>query len=283
MCPEFFHIGPLAIRAYGVTLALSFLIGLWILGRQARTIGLNPDRIISLGFVLIIFGALGARLGFVLYHLAYFIENPLDTINPFRVSGQFGIAGLNLQGGLLGGFLAGVIYVRRHRIRVAAAFDAVAPAVAFGIFLTRIGCFLNGCCFGNPTSGPLGVHFPDHSPPFEIFGSVAIHPTQLYSSAYGLILFLGLWYLNCRWYRVGLATGSFLVVEAVFRFAIEPLRYYESEMILPLDGLQPTFNQIVALGMLVMGVVFLWRARSGTVDRQPGGGASDAVVKRKTP
>jgi phosphatidylglycerol:prolipoprotein diacylglycerol transferase len=261
MCPEFFSLGPISIRAYGVTLALSFLLGLTLVRREARQIGLDPERIVNLAFVLILFGVIGGRVGYVIYHLSDFINQPLAIINPFGASGQFGISGLNLQGGLLGGLLAGIVYIRRARLPLAAALDAVVPATAFGIFLTRIGCFFNGCCFGNPTSGWLGVTFPFDSPAQSVFGSVAVHPTQLYSSLYALGLVVALMYLNRHSYRPGRTFGVFLAVEALFRFVIEPFRYYEGAMYFESGGFRITYNQIVALSMFVIGVVFVVRSR----------------------
>ncbi|HEX9750335.1 MAG TPA: prolipoprotein diacylglyceryl transferase [candidate division Zixibacteria bacterium] len=267
MCPEFFHVGPMAIRAYGVTLALSFLIGLWIVRRQARVIGLDPERIANLAFVLILFGVIGGRLGYVLYHLDYFTDHPLSIINPFGNDGNFGIAGLNLQGGLVLGLIAGALYLRRRRISIAAGLDAVVPAVGFGIFLTRIGCFLNGCCFGVPTDSFLGVRFPADSPVHAVFGAEAVHPTQLYSSAYGLALFVLLSFVNRKWYRAGRTIGLFFVLESIMRIAIEPLRYYEGEMLLESGASRVTYNQIVGLGLLVVGLMFLFHRR--TAQRAP--------------
>lgn len=258
MCPELFHIGDFAVRAYGLALALSFLIGLWLIDREARLLGLNPDAIVNLGFVLIIFGVIGGRLGFVLYHWSDYADNPLDIINPFQ-AGQIGISGLNLQGGLIGGFVAGLLYLRWKKLPWVAALDAVAPSVGFGIFVSRIGCYLNGCCFGTPTDGPFGVHFPDHSAPHAVFGDSAVHPTQLYSSAYGLLLFLFLLWINRRRYRVGRATGLFFVAESAARLAIEPLRYYEDAMWVTLAGFDITYNVVAAVIMFVIGVFFLVR------------------------
>lgn len=256
MCPELFHIGSFAVRAYGLALAVSFLIGLTLIGREARVLKLDPDKIVNLGFILIIFGVIGGRLAYVLYHLGDFADNPLDVINPFHV-GHFGIAGLNLQGGLLGGFIAGILYLRWKKMPIIASFDSVAPAVGFGIFLSRIGCFLNGCCFGIPTDGPFGVQFPVDSAPHAIFGTALIHPTQLYSSAYGLLLFFGLTWVNRHWYRVGRPVGLFFTAEALFRALIEPLRYYEEQMHVTIAGVDVTFNMVVALVMFVIGVYFL--------------------------
>lgn len=261
MCPELFHIGDFAVRAYGLALAISFLVGLSLIRREARVLNLDPETLVNLGFVLIIFGVLGARLGYVLYHLSDFADRPLDIINPFQ-SGQFGIAGLNLQGGMIGGFLAGLIYLRMKSMPLAASLDAVVPAVGFGIFLSRIGCYLNGCCFGTPTDGPFGVHFPPSSPAHAIFGADAVHPTQLYSSAYGLLLLFVLMWINRKWYRVGRTVGIFFVAESAFRLLIEPLRYYEEAMWFEISGVGITYNVLAGVIMFLIGLYFLLSTRA---------------------
>ncbi len=261
MCPEFFHIGPFALRAYGLMLALSFFIGLFLIGRESRLLGEDAERTSSFGFILIAFGLLGARLGYVVYHLDEFSGHWLNVINPFASGERFGIAGLNLQGGMLLAFIAGWVYVRRWRLSLPATLDAVVPAVAFGIFLTRIGCYLNGCCFGIPTSVPWGVSFPDGSPAHSFLGSAHVHPTQLYSSAYGLLLYFVLIWVNRRPHRIGVTTAVFFMVEAVFRFIIEFVRYYETEMWFETGGLKLTYNQLVAVGLFAIGVIFWWNSR----------------------
>lgn len=261
MCPELFHIGPFAVRAYGVTLALSFFVGLALIRREASLLRLPPDRTANLGFILIVFGVLGARLGYVLYHWSEFAYRPLDIINPFGSGAYFGIAGLNLQGGFVLALIAGWIYLRRKKMPLAATLDAVVPAVAFGVFITRIGCFLNGCCFGNLTDSFLGVQFPESSPAWYIFGAAHIHPAQLYSSAYGLLLFFILRWINRRPHSPGLSTGVFFMIEAGFRFAIESVRYYEPAMWLDVAGVQATFNHLIAVALFGLGAVMVFRAR----------------------
>jgi phosphatidylglycerol:prolipoprotein diacylglycerol transferase len=261
MCPEFFHIGPLAIRAYGVTLALSFFIGLALINREARVLRLDPDRTVNLGFILIIFGVIGARLGFVLYHWSDFASHPLDIINPFGNGAYFGIAGLNLQGGFVLALIAGWIYLKRKRMPFSSTLDAVVPAVAFGIFLTRIGCFLNGCCFGDPTDSFLGVAFPENSPAWYVFGDTHVHPAQLYSSAYGLLLLFLLRWINRRDHAPGVTTGVFFMGEAGFRFAIESVRYYEPAMWIDVAGVHATFNHLIAMALFILGVIVILNAR----------------------
>jgi len=258
MHPELFHIGDFAVRAYGLAMALTFLVGLSIIRREARQLKQDPELLVNLGFVLIIFGVLGARLGFALYHWSDFSDNLLDIINPFQ-AGQFGIVGLNLQGGMIGGLLAGLLYLKWKKMTLAASLDTVVPAVGFGIFLARIGCYMNGCCFGIPTDGSFGVHFPTDSAAHAIFGADAVHPTQLYSSAYGLLLMVGLMWINRHWYRVGRSVGIFFIAEASFRMLIEPLRYYEEAMRVNIAGLEITYNVIAAIGMFLIGLYFLLR------------------------
>ena len=271
MCPEFFHIGPFALRAYGLTLALSFFIGLVLIAREARRQGVDPERASNFAFLLIAFGVLGARIGYVVYHPGEFADHPFNVINPFASGERFGIAGLNLQGGMLLAFIAGWIYVRRSRISLPAMLDTVVPAVGFGIFLTRIGCFLNGCCFGVPASVPWAVTFPSGSPAYAFLGSAPVHPTQLYSSAYGLVLFLLLFWINGRPHRVGVTTSVFFMTEAVFRFAIEFVRYYETEMWFQAGPLKMTYNQLIAAGLFLVGVFFWWNSRRAMlVAAEPG-------------
>lgn len=261
MCPEFFHIGPLAIRAYGVTLALSFFLGLFLVGREARRMGLNPDHAVNFAFILIVFGVIGARLGYVLYHWSEFSDDLLAIINPFNAGEYVGILGLNLQGGFILGLVAGVVYLWRKKMPWRESLDAVVPAVAFGIFLTRIGCFLNGCCFGTPTDSFLGVQFPRDSLPWFVYGDRHIHPTQLYSSGYGLLLLVVLLWINGRPHGAGLTAGVFFAVESAFRFAIEFIRYYEPAMWVESGGISITFNQAAAVALFLLGLYMIRQAR----------------------
>jgi phosphatidylglycerol:prolipoprotein diacylglycerol transferase len=218
----------------------------------------------------------------VFYHWSDFTNRPLDIINPFGSSTYFGIAGLNLQGGLILGVIAGWVYLRRKKMPLLRTLDSAAPAVAFGIFLTRIGCFLNGCCFGTLTDSLLGVQFPQDSPAWYVFGDAHVHAAQLYSSAYGLLLFFLLRWVNRRWQRAGLAAGLFLMLEAVFRFAIESVRYYEDAMWLDFAGVNATFNHLAALALLALGAVVLvvsWRGAG----RQPTAPQADQSGATKSP
>lgn len=146
--------------------------------------------------------------------------------------------------------------------------DAIAPAVAFGIFLTRIGCFLTGCCFGKPGSVPWAMVFPQSSAAGTMFPNTPIHPTQLYSSLYGLAIFGMLLFLG-RFRRFdGFMFWSFVLLYSAARFGVDFVRYYEESMTLFHVG--PTgisVNQGISVGFFVSGWVMLFvLSRKRTTD-----------------
>jgi phosphatidylglycerol---prolipoprotein diacylglyceryl transferase len=254
MHPEIFHIGPFALRSYGFMLAISFFLGLWYIIKRSRREGIEVNFVMNLAFVVIFSGLIGARLAFVLFHLNEFIPNPLSAINPFGTAGQFGIMGMNLYGGVLLAIISGFVYVRRKKQPLWQVFDIFAPAVALGIGITRIGCYLNGCCFGVPTTLPWCVHFPEGSIPYSEFGDACIQPTQLYSSAYGFGLFALLHFVDKRKAFYGSMFSLLLMVEAFFRFVIEFVRYYEPEMYMHTLGITFTYNHLIAVGLFIFGL-----------------------------
>ena len=264
MCPEFFRLGSFALRAWGVTLTLSFLIGLWLVKFEARVLRLDYDRLFNLGFVISFAGVTGSRLAYVVFHWSEFAERPLDIVNPFAVEGQFGIAGMNLYGGVILAAVVGIWYLYRRRQPVFDSIDAFAVPLAFGNFLTRIGCFLNGCCFGTPTGSFAGVVFPSDSPAGWVYPHVHIHPTQLYASAFGLALFFVLRWVNRHRRFSGQAFALFFILEGVFRFLLEFVRYYEPAMII--KGSALTYNQLIAVAFFLFGVtVYVVRLRVAPV------------------
>jgi len=191
------RIGPLAIRSYGLMLALSFLLGILFARSRAKKAGVDFQRIMDLTVIVIVASVIGARGLYVVFHLKEFSSNPLDIINPFQGGGDVGIQGLTMYGGVILSILLSLWFLKRHGLPVWKVADVVAPCIALGIFLTRIGCFLNGCCFGTPCDLPWCVVFPAESAAGYFFPDTHIHPTQLYSSLYGLVI-LGLLLLSER-------------------------------------------------------------------------------------
>lgn len=259
------QIGPFAIRSYGLMLALSFLFGILLARWRAKKVGLDFQRMIDLAVVVIIASILGSRAFYVLFHLNEFSDNPLDIINPFQSSGEVGIHGLSMYGGVILSILSGWWFLKRHRLPVWKVADVIAPSIALGIVLTRIGCFLNGCCFGKPGHLPWCIVFPSDSAAGYFFPETHIHPTQLYASAYGLLIFLALLFLERFKTFDGFTFWLFILLYAIARSSIDFVRYYEHAMTVHIGSLAISVNHIVSLGLFLTAIwmlIHLGRKRS---------------------
>jgi phosphatidylglycerol---prolipoprotein diacylglyceryl transferase len=144
------------------------------------------------------------------------------------------------------------LYARAKQIAFLQIADLLAPSLALAYAFTRIGCFLNGCCYGIPTSLPWGVRFPDLPYP--------VQPTQLYSSAMNFLIFVALTQVQKRKTAAGYTFTVYIALYSVYRFFVEILRKGATASIL-VDGL--TEAQIVSVVMFVVAGVVLWRYRGG--------------------
>jgi phosphatidylglycerol:prolipoprotein diacylglycerol transferase len=231
-------------------LALSFLLGIGLAAWRARRDELDPSAILDLAILIIIGVGVGSRLYYVLLHLDEFEGNLLNAFNPFREGGAGG--GLVMYGGLMGGLLAGFLYLRLKRLSFPRYADAIAPSLALGVFLTRIGCFLNGCCYGKAWDGPLAVSFPPTSPAGRFQEQVQVGgliPSQLYESFGGLVILVLVLTVGRRWKRwEGLQFYMVIVMYTILRFLVELTRHFE-----PGERLGPlTHNQVVCIVLLVV-------------------------------
>lgn len=262
MRPVLFQLFGFSVPPYGFMLALSFLLGTGLAAWRARRDELDPEAILDLAILIIIGVGLGSRLYYVLLHLDEFHGNPLNAFNPFREGGAGG--GLVMYGGLVGGLLAGFLYLRLKRLSFPRYADAFAPSIALGVFLTRIGCFLNGCCYGKAWDGPLAVTFPATSSAGrfqEAVQAAGLHPSQLYESFGGLVILVLVLTVGRCWRRwEGLQFYLVILMYTVLRFLVELTRHFE-----PGERLGPlTHNQVVCLILFaVFGVLALRVLRAG--------------------
>lgn len=263
MHPVLFRIGPLVLRSYGLMLALSFFLGIVWAGKRMRRMGGDPNKMVDLTVVILIASIVGSRLFYVIFHWSEFAGHPLDIINPFNNPQGIGIAGLSMVGGLVLAILCGLLFLRLTKQPVLTALDAMAPSFALGIFLTRIGCFLNGCCFGQPCSGPLGVVFPQDSLAGWLYPHTPLHPTQLYNSLGGVIMLGLLLWLERHKTFSGFTFFLALIFYGLLRVIVDFFRYYENNAILfRLGNLHFTANQGVSLLVMILSLIFFLRARS---------------------
>lgn len=252
MYPELIRIGPVVIGSYGLMLAIAFIVGIFVTTKLSEQRNIDGDRVLNLCFIILVSAIIGSRLLYVVTHLDEFRGRWLYTFLPVQPDGSIGLNGLIFLGGFIGALLASLWYVRRRDIPPFKMADSVAPALALGLFFGRIGCFLNGCCFGKECDAAWGMQFPIESPAGFIMGDAVIHPTQLYSSGYALLIFGVLMYLNRKKIAEGWLAASFLVLYGVARFVVDFFRYYEQEMIV-IGGLD--WNQIISLCMIAGGLV----------------------------
>lgn len=253
MYPELFHIGPITIRSYGVMMALAFFAGVLYVRHVALRDNKPFERFLTIAYIMIFGGIIGARLFYVLFHLEEFAGNWTSSFNPFG-SNEFGISGLNVYGGVLVAIIGTFVYCRWRKISTLEVFDYFSPGFGLGLGIARIGCFLNGCCFGIPTDLPWGVSFPPGSIPYAVYFDAPLHPSQLYISLYGFGLFLLLHFMMKRKRFVGQLVALLFMIEAVFRFAIEYVRYYEEAMHFHLGGMHPTYNQAISIALFLLGL-----------------------------
>jgi phosphatidylglycerol:prolipoprotein diacylglycerol transferase len=255
MHPELFGV----VKSFGLMLAVSFAVGMWLSVRRARPYGIRSETVLDLVFVVLVSSLVGVRLFYVLTHLG--------TFDPWYRAFAIWDGGLTLYGGILLAVLAVWWQARRRGVPFLVIADIFAPGVMLGIGITRIGCFLAGCCFGRPCAGGACLHFPPGSPAWKQFGDVGVLPSQLYSSAGGFAVFALLLLLE-RWRPARGATfGRFLVLYGIMRFAVDFTRYYEPEQIVALGW---TNNQWLSVAMVAAGAAVLWRACRRLA---PGGGA----------
>src|SRR5947209_7911921 len=135
--------------------ALGFLAGLWTASRRSHRDGFTPDQILDLGPWLIVGGILGARS---LYVITFWREQFAGK--PFWEMFMIQHGGLVFYGGFIGAVLAVVLYARLKKLQLWKVFDVLAPSLALGYSFGRVGCLLNGCCYGRACSLPWAIRFP---------------------------------------------------------------------------------------------------------------------------
>lgn len=245
MHPIAFEFGRFPIYWYGVMVAAAFIAGLWTATRRCPKDGLHPAAVADMGPWLIVAGLVGGRTLFVIsYWDEFFAGEPWWEVFMIRRGG------LVFYGGLIGAVLMSIAYVKWKKLPPMKVGDALAPSIALGHMFGRIGCFLNGCCYGAACELPWAVHFPDE----HATAGQGVHPTQLYEAGLNLLLYVTLERLYPRKRFDGQIFGLYLVAYAVLRVVVELFRGdYGTHKI----GIF-TPGQAVSAAILVAGVAILW-------------------------
>lgn len=247
MHPIAFHLGSLTIRSYGVMMAIAFIAGLWTASRRGLREGIAAEKILDIGPWLIVGTIVGARTMHVAtYWREEFAGRPLWEI--FAVWN----GGLVFYGGLIGATLAGILYARIKHIALWKLADALAPSIALGYVFGRIGCLLNGCCYGRECSLPWAIHFPAGHETYP----TGVHPTELYDSFLSLILYIGLAWLYRHKKFDGQVFATYLLCYAVTRSVVESFRGDYTSIHIH-SALHLTPAQLISIGIFAAGAA-LW-------------------------
>lgn len=215
MHPILFRIGGLTVHTYGLFIAIGFLMGMALAVREARRLGLDPEKIANLFFWIVLSAIIGSRLLYIIVEFKSFVSAPLEMIKIWK-------GGLVFYGGLILAVLVTILYIKRYRIPLWTTMDILAPSLAIGQVFGRIGCFFAGCCYGRPANGHFAITFtnPDSLAPLY----VPLHPAQLYEAVAVFVIFLVLWAIRRAKQFEGRLVWVYLMMYSGARFLIENYR-----------------------------------------------------------
>ncbi len=242
--------GQFTIGTYGLFYAAGFLLALRLAIVYARREGIDTGRIVDLGIVTLLGGFVGAKLALYLVDARYYLEHPMEMLRNLRSAGVF-------YGGFVLAAIAALVYIRRHALPLGRVADLLAPPVALGQALGRLGCFAAGCCYGKSCDLPWAVTFSDERA-FHLTGvplGMPLHPTQLYHAAANLVV-LGLTMAVMKRRRFpGQVFWVYVLSYAVLRAWVEVYRGDSVRGLFLND--QISTSQLVALPMALVAVVML--------------------------
>ncbi len=292
MKPTLFFIGSgphaLPVHSYGLLIAIGLLVGVAIAVRRGRAVGIEPGATLDLTFYAIVVGLVGARLLYVLVHASEYARL-CGGLGAPRSVGQkvfdctaalrFWQGGLVFFGGAVLAAAATLIFARRRGLDLGNVADVLAPSVSIAHVFGRLGCFMVGCCYGQPWA--RGVHFPADSVAYsELLANRVIavgapctpglHPTELYEAAGELLIFAGLLWLWRRRKFPGAVALAYAFAYGILRFLVEIFRGDEARGFLfevrlptvakvvglaPSDPLFLSSAQAIAMGLIVVAAI----------------------------
>ena len=312
MCPELFKIPftSLTVKSYGLMLVIGFIAAIYIIGRLSRYIGHNPDQIKTAALYAMISGLAGARIFYVIHYWADFRNDPVTALYIWQ-------GGLELLGGVFAGAAVMIVYMKIHKLPIRRYLDILAIGLMIALAFGRIGCFLNGCCYGKPADVAWSVRFPYGSIPYksqsfkdlsrgrtkpyftlpdtfflhyfdrsgtdrvflkpanklsdtdkqylrdkDLMRSLAVHPTQLYSSLNAFVIFVILYFFWKRTikaqsgqikylgvYNPGVTFSLMFAMYGPGRFVLEAFRDGN-----PYEVAHLTISQLLGMGLFVVGI-----------------------------
>ena len=258
MFPKVIQFGEFFLPTYGLMVALGFFAGLQVAIRLGARRGLHREVITNLAIYCALAGLAGAKLFMILFDLGDYVSGarPLFSLATLQAAGVF-------QGGLILAVIVAFWYMKRQSMPALTTADALAPGVALGHAIGRLGCLAVGCCWGVVCDRPWAIKFTN--PEAEVLTGVPLgiplHPTQLYETIAELIVFGFLWWRHSasggtvKPHREGEILGWYLVLSSALRFWIEFYRFHAQD--LPMGG-PWSLTQWISLALCGVGAWILY-------------------------
>ena len=216
MYPVLVQLGPFELRSYGVVVALSFLLGLWLSTREAKRKGIDPALVKDFAFYALLGGIVGARLYFVAFsEPAYYLSRPWEILAIWH-------GGLGIIGAVTGGLLVALWYCRKNSISILKFADTLAPGAILAQAAGVLACLLNGDSYGKASGLPWAITYTDSRAMAPL--NVSLHPVEIYEMAAYVLVFLLVWGTRKRFHADGFVLLTYLAGYGAARFAVEFFR-----------------------------------------------------------
>ncbi|MFH1611970.1 MAG: prolipoprotein diacylglyceryl transferase family protein [bacterium] len=238
-----FNLCFLTIQIWGVFVGLAFVVGLFFIIWRIKNTKFDQIDILNLSVLVFIGAVVGARIGYAFLY-------PFSSFKDFLMLNS---GGFTFHGGLLVAILLGWWYVSKKRLNFCKLADIFAPAIALGIFVGRIGCFLINDHIGTITKLPWGIVWSD---------GVMRHPIALYLSLNGLLLFFILWFLKNKFNKEGALFLFFLIYYSITRFLLDFLRVGDPKIGCLFISQWLSLTMVVVIGILSVKLFVIARERS---------------------
>ena len=244
--PIAFELGPISVHWYGIIIAAGILLGYFIAQESVKRIGFDKDILIDIIFWSAIFGFIVARIYFVIFQWPYYAQHPIEI--PMIWYG-----GIAIHGGLIGGFITGIVVCRQKNINPFQIGDVIAPSLILGQGIGRWGNFMNHEAHGGPVTKSFleNMHIPDFIINNMYIDGQYYHPTFLYESIWDILGFVILISLR-KHLRIGDTFALYLIWYSIGRFFVEGLRT---------DSLMLTSDirvaQLMSVVLIVAGIVLM--------------------------
>jgi phosphatidylglycerol---prolipoprotein diacylglyceryl transferase len=264
MHPVLLKIGPIAIYTYGFFVALGFVAGLSIAKMEAIRLERDPGPVTDLCFYILLSAMVGARLFYMAVNPGMFLDNPLEIFKIWN-------GGLVFYGGFIASVIVAIVYLKKRRLPLWETADVLAPGLAAGHVLGRMGCFFAGCCYGKTCDLPWAVTF-SHPLSLAPLG-IPLHPSQLYEVLNNLVIFSVLWWFRRRKTFDGQVFWVYLLLYGITRAVLEIFRGDPRGVFLN-DHLSVSQIIGIALALIAMAMLKYRPGRRKTGNRRRKGAGS---------